>query len=424
MVQWFAELRKKEKVLWGLFCFTCFQLATKFPDIKVVPGERTKVFSALLCGITLFALVVVKRKEVRFCTPEWVVCIILSFLCVVSGVLSSDPSSSLWRSACLIFSAVGGFWCGRLLLNQLYPRFLFSRLSLVFLPVLYVVGIAGYFLHDNVLHFADVHKHIFNDLILLLSFGPLFLLLNNKKLTITLGVFYLLVGYYVISLSFDPLVWFPPLLFLGAILFRLEKKKRIIIPLLLLIILASIFTVYKIPKRFIDKENISVWVRVENVFFSYHIAKKRPFLGIGLVAPRLKYLNDYSIVYPHVTKEQFAEVLPEENRSSENQILTFMCDLGFPFLLLYSFSVLILYKNLIQIMRQKRRAKGINPIVLWIPITGALLHFQFFDGLLHPQTSWFFHILLGMIPLNSQKPPASIHEDAEKLETQTIPNDG
>lgn len=405
MLEWLSILNKKEKTLWALFCFTCFQLVTKLPNITLIPGERTKVFSGLLCGITLVVLLATQRKTLRL-TREWIICIVLSLIIILSGFVSSDSPSSFWRGFTLIFSGIGGFWCGRLLLNTAFHRLLFARLCLVLLTLLLLLGIAGYFSHANVLHFADIHKHTLNNLILLLSFGPLSLLYKSNRWVVITGVLYLLAGYYVISLSFDPLVWFPPVLLLGALLLRKKKKNyTFLVPLLLVFLLAASFHIYKLPKHFFDKENISVWVRVENVFFSYHMAKKKPLLGIGLVAPRLEYLDDYTIIYPYVTKEQFSEVLPDVNRSSENQILTFMCDLGFPFLLLYSFSVLVLYKNLLRNMLQRRCVGEVNPILLWVPITGALLHYQFFDGLLSPQTTWFFHIFLGMISV--QRPESA-----------------
>jgi hypothetical protein len=36
--------------------------------------------------------------------------------------------------------------------------------------------------------------------------------------------------------------------------------------------------------------------------------------------------------------------------------------------------------------------------VLLLPLTMGLVHFQFFDGLLFPQSCWFFNLLLGLIP--------------------------
>ncbi len=400
-----SELSEAEQALCAVFFITCFQLATKFPNIVLVPGERTKVFSGLLCGATLFALVIAKRTRIRFRSPEWLICLALSLLCLVSGLFSEDMSSSLWRAIILILSGVGGYWCGRLLFDHPFARLLLARLCLIVLIPPICLGAAGYHLHDNVLHFVDIHKHILNNLLLVLSFGPLYMLLNGKRFEKVIGFIYLVAGYYVLSLSFDPMIWFPPLLLGGVLLFRLNKRQLglALVPVVCLFLLVGYFHNHKLQKRFFDMADISYWVRAENVFFSYHIAKKRPLTGIGLVAPRLEYLDDYSMVYPYVKKEQFAAILPRENRSSENQFFTFMCDLGFPFLFLYTFSVLILYIRLTRWMLSKRKVKAINPVVIWVPVTAALLHFQFFDGLLHPQTSWFFHLFLGMIPTREKR---------------------
>jgi predicted membrane metal-binding protein len=39
------------------------------------------------------------------------------------------------------------------------------------------------------------------------------------------------------------------------------------------------------------------------------------------------------------------------------------------------------------------------PLALFLPITAVLLHSILYDSLLYPQVSWFFHLLLGLIPL-------------------------
>ena len=403
MIPCLADLSRREKFLWLFFSVTCFQLVTKIPYLSVIPGERTKVFSGLLCALTFFTLLIVKQQKLRIST-EWTICVVLSLLCLFSGLGSSSPSSSLWRGATLIFSAVGGFWCGRLMLDTRYCRIFFGRFCLFLLTLLLLFGVAGFIFDGKVLYFAGVHKHIFNGLILLLSFGPLQLLFGGRRWMVVTGILYLLASYYVISLSFDPMIWFPPLLLLGGIIVSMRIKKRIIIPVLLVFIVVGLFQKYQLPEYFLNKGSISTWVRVENVFFSWHIAKKKPLLGIGLVAPRLAYLDDYEIVYPYVTKEQFSAVIPDENRSSENQIFTFLCDLGMPFLLIYSSSMLFLYLRLCKhAWRDKKRGED-RSIILWIPITAALLHFQFFDGLLHPQISWFFHILIGLISVNKTEP--------------------
>ena len=231
MLKLLSELNNKEKAVWALFCFTCFQLTTKFPNITLVPGERTKVFSGLLCGATLFVLLVIKKRALCFSSSEWLICFVLSAICIASGFTSGYPPSSLWRGITLIFSAVGGFWCGRLLLNTSYYRDVFAWMCLVLFTLLVLLGLVGHFLYGNVLYVADIHKHPFNGLILLLSYGPLWLLFQKKRWETIIGIICLFAGYYAISLSFDPMIWFPPLLFLGA-LYLLNKRKRYIYRLL------------------------------------------------------------------------------------------------------------------------------------------------------------------------------------------------
>ena len=142
-------------------------------------------------------------------------------------------------------------------------------------------------------------------------------------------------------------------------------------------------------------ENVAY--RAENYPFSYHIALRHPLLGIGARAPREKYLEDYSIHYPYITKGNFAFSVGNI-RTSENIFLTFLADFGFPFFLLYSGSVVLLFIRLVRHTLQGDKANVIQPICILLPLTAGLLHLMILDGLYLPQVSWFFHILLGLIP--------------------------
>ena len=85
-------------------------------------------------------------------------------------------------------------------------------------------------------------------------------------------------------------------------------------------------------------------------------------------------------------------------RTSENVFLTSLADLGFPFLILYSGALFTLLFMLLRAVFRPPPEYVFHPIALLLPIAGALLHYQVLDGLLHPHLSWFFHILLGLIP--------------------------
>ena len=186
----------------------------------------------------------------------------------------------------------------------------------------------------------------------------------------------------------------------GSNIWRFEAGYVIAILLALALIVGIFF--HFLPKEKIGLEYEPAYYRAENYPFSLHIAKKHPFLGIGLRAPRERYLEDYEIKYPYVTKEKFRESV-KYIESSENIFLTFMVDLGFPFLILYVGCVIVLLVRLIRMVKEPDSRSYLPPVALLLPIIAGLLDFQILDGLFHPQISWFFHILLGMIVCPAQE---------------------
>jgi hypothetical protein len=84
---------------------------------------------------------------------------------------------------------------------------------------------------------------------------------------------------------------------------------------------------------------------------------------------------------------------------------TFLADLGLPFTVIYTASVVFLLFSLLRMVFHPPAGFIFHPMVLLLPISGALLHYQVVDGLLHPQLSWFFHILLGLIPVSAKLSP-------------------
>jgi len=151
---------------------------------------------------------------------------------------------------------------------------------------------------------------------------------------------------------------------------------------------------------------MSISYRTENIFFSWEIAKAFPLMGIGLWAPRNVILDNYQTHYPSLSKETFVE-WTEDLRTSENTFLTFLADLGIPFTALYLGVLLVLWIRLLGRVCTQPRGPSIPPLVLFLPITGALLQFQIVDALFHPQIWWFFHVLLGLIPPVATCPPVS-----------------
>ncbi|MCF6291490.1 MAG: O-antigen ligase family protein [Desulfobacterales bacterium] len=370
----------------------------------IIPGERAKVFSGLLCAVFLIVALFASRKEIlhRHASAARVSIILVS-LVILSGLFSITPASSSARGFVILTSALGGFWGARLLLNTRARLVFFQWFCLVILVGVMILTVAGIANSGKIYQYIDVHWHPVADRLILLSFAPLALITTGSRPLKYWGIFFLAACYIVLIMAgyfhgMESVIIFPPLCLVLAAAFRKWSFKELCI---LLIILALMFPVLsshlKKHSTTYDKGFISIAYRIENIYFSWHLARLNPFLGIGLWAPRDTYLADYETKYPYASKETFTR-WTHELRTSENSVLTFMADLGFPFIIIYSSAVILLLWKLVRAAIRKPPDMPYHPLVLLLPVVGAILHYQFFDGLFHPQISWFFHILLGLIP--------------------------
>jgi len=391
-----------------LFVFTCIQAAFLQPNVTLVPGERAKLFTGLLCALSLAACVLFVKRPVRCGSiPEISVSVILSVLIILSGLMSCTALSSSFRGLVVIASAAGGFWCARMLLDTDARQALFTQFCTIILAAIIALSILGQLLSGDIVHFLDVNPHPIACRVLILYFAPLALILRGGRPGVILGVSLLCLSYVVFLVSnLRSAALIPVALGVIAVIFgtiRLRYFAAILVPLILIL---GIFF-HSLPAVKIGLDYEPAYYRAENYPFSWHIAKKHPILGIGLRAPREGYLEDYEIRYPYVNKETFRESVTRIV-TSENIFLNFMVDLGFPFLILYTASIIILLFRLIRVARKKDSQNYLPAMALLLPITAALMHFQVLDGLLHPQITWFFHILLGMIP-RTQDPSSVVN---------------
>jgi hypothetical protein len=398
----FRASRPGEKLVLVLFCLTCLQAAVLTPDVVFVPGERAKVFTGLLCGLSLItAILFLEKKQSYGSRWEILVSACLLVLCLLSSLSSSTPQSSLFRGFVVIASGLGGFWCARLLLNEPGRQVAFIWLCIAILVGLIGLGFAGYATSGEIDRFVDVNPHPVTNRMLVLSFAPLALVLKHGSFNIALGVTLLCLGYGVFLVSNLRSVVLTPIALAGVAVAYGNLSLRRFLLLLIPVAVVAVWFFAQLPAAKFDPQCEPSYYRVENYPFSWHIAVQNPLLGIGLRAPRDKYLENYQIRYPYVTKEKFAESC-NHIVSSENIFLTFMVELGFPFLIIYVGALIVLFVRLGKAVIHPDGSSVIPPLALMLPLIGALLHFQVLDGLLHPQISWFFHLLLGLIPRPSE----------------------
>jgi len=387
------------KLSWGIFCFTCFQLAFLQPYWVLFPGERANLFSGLLCLLSLIAAILVAReREVRAEPLEIIICALLAALTVVSGLLSSSAFSSSIRGFVLLSSGLGGFWCARILLSTGRAQEFFTWFCLALLAGIIVVSLLGYALAGDVKALLDTNPHPLADRMILLSFAPLVLLLRRDYWAKLIGGAVMAAGYVVFYLSNLRSAMLIPVAMAGIGLWFRALRLRHFLALLVIAAIAMVYFFAKLPAWKLGKDHEPAYYRAENYLFSWRIAQQNPIFGIGLRTQREAYLDGYGITYPYVTKERFAASV-RTIVTSENIFLTLMVGLGIPFLILYSVGLITLMARLFKVAKTGIPESFLPPLALVLPITGSLLHNFVFDGLLYPQLCWYFHILLGLIPL-------------------------
>lgn len=398
-----SVLTRSEKIIWLFFAFTSCQLAFLKPSLILVPGERINLFSGVLCFLTLtVALIFGRRGAIKLKSPEFLVSAVLAVIGVISGLSSLTPLASSLRVFVLLASGLGGFWCARILLNTPENQRRFQWLGLVLFAGVVFLSLVGYLLSGQIHYFfIPGSNHPLTGVIFLLSFAPLTLLGQKSRPLVLLGAVLLGLGYVTLCLSERLSVVFIPVgLGVLGVMFGALRWKHLAAALLVIAIIIGLSSHhilwFKLSKEY-------PYYRVENFFFSMNIAKQHPVLGIGLRAPREQFLKDYQLKYPFESKEMFAKDVAGIV-TADNQLLTFLAGLGFPFTIIYALAVLALLVKLIRMAFRPSPGLFFPPLSLLFPLSLALVHFQLYDGLLFAQISWYFHILLGLIPVGTASP--------------------
>jgi len=389
-------MTRSEKIIWIFFAATSCQLALQHPSFVLVAGERTNLFSGLLCFLTLMVtLVWGQHRLIQPRSPEFLISAALAVMAGISGLFSLTPLSSSLRVFVLLASGLGGFWCARILLHTPENQRRFLGFCLFLLSVMVWLSLLGYLTTGSIARFLPYHTHPLTNIIILLSFAPLALLDQQSRASMVMSLILLGLSYIILCLSERISVVFIPLgVFLVGTAWGALRWKYLALIFLVMAMVVAVFH----QKIIWHKLSLAYpYYRVESIPFSLKIAQKYPWLGIGLRTPREEFLQDYQIHYSSATKAQFAKTV-REIVSADNVIVTFLVGLGFPFTLTYLAALGILLARLAGMCCKPAPGMFFRPLVLLFPLTMALIHFQLFDGLLFPQSCWFFHLLLGLIP--------------------------
>jgi hypothetical protein len=374
-----------------LFVAACLQVAFLWPYVVLIPTERTNIFSGLLCLASGLMAWLARGRAGWRTTPVLLSCA-LAGLALLGGVFGLAAASNTWRSLVLLGSGMGGYWSGRLLLTTGRSQRMFVWLCAAILAGLLLLCAAACLCGHPVHDWVDTNPHPLVARLVLLGFAPLALLYEPGAGRRTVAVL-LMAGTIVVMVSTGLRSGAAACTaaVIAALLCR-ALSPRVALLLLLATAAGSVLLYRTLP----DYKPAGDRYRLESYAFSWHVAAQHPLLGIGIRSPREGSLAGYRPRLGGNQGADFAQVL-RELQTPENMYLTLMSDLGLPFALLYTYAIAAsLFARLMQARRRRAVEGAIPAAALFIPMMAVLAHFAVFDGLLHPQVAWFFHVLLGM----------------------------
>jgi hypothetical protein len=382
---------------WPLFLAVCFHLVFFLPSPNLIPIPRIKIFSGVACAAALVMALIAHSRGFVFGRPIelWATAVLIS-LAILSGLLSEYPIEATRRSFVLWSSCAGGFWCARILLPYGERIEFLVKMSIPALAIVIGTSLISYHQRSMVSYYIDSNDHALAGKIFLLWIGPIWLILKGSFRERVVGWALILAScsvFYLSNLKIAVLIA-PALLIMGAITGLVSLKRLFIIMIIASIPLTCFFMNLPAQKRF-DPTVMPIFYRTQQYFLSAKIAMERPWLGIGLHAPRMEFIEDFEPVIQGANKAEFVQHL-KTIRVSENIFLTFMSDLGFPFMVIYTIGLVLLVLKLFKasLAGRSRGPDDFSPI-LFLPVIAAIMHFLVWDGLLHPQEAWFFHVWLG-----------------------------
>jgi O-antigen ligase len=237
-------------------------------------------------------------------------------------------------------------------------------------------------------------------LLILLSVGPLFMFVQAEKKGGK--VFWgscLLVGIILIILigQKGPVLALIVLAFVGVIGFR--KASLVLILLALIIVCIGYQFENSVPLQY--KKQIlkfeTVLIRMEFYHVALDVVKEKPIFGLGFNSSLSRFITPYyeGKIFSKLEGYSFYGATAGI-RVFDNMFLSFLCEMGGLFTLVYIGLFAYTLKNIV-INRENSAFDNIPISLLLMVIAGFLAHSMTFDSLKYPHLNWLFHSILCLM---------------------------
>ena len=399
------------KMWWKRLTFFTYLIASLFMVLLSVsavqewtaPWNHISIFIACLLPPSLLILGKSQDEPRNFqLSPESLFIITILILGALNIILSDNRNMSLHGMGLFLMSGIFSFISTRLLCDSLRKQ---SLLPGFFAAIYIFVCLFGFYelFKGSGINLFSGNSIPAGSLIILLSIGPMIKAQRSpEKLE-----FYLWLGS----------------LFTGITLLILIGKKGPLVALLFMVIFLAVFFLKNITKNFLisiaaimsagcliligrlnDLQKIlegkewaySIYFRLENYFYGFHIFKKHPLIGTGFPSQIANYYQDYQQHFPgKIPLGTYTQFLEQIN-ALENMALTILVEMGGLMSGAYIMLVLFCCLKLIQAIRKTPHRRCDLGFIM-AGLIGFFVHSMTYDSLRFPNLNWIFHSILGMM---------------------------
>jgi len=333
--------------------------------------------------------------------PEIILIVLIIILGIVNVLLSDLPSNSLSPMRTLLLTGVCALWASMFLLTDQHRRqgfdwFCAGALAIIIVGEMIIYAARGTY-GRGVFQVFTLHAIPLGTLIILLSIGPVRLIVSKNFTAKLLGWLLVLLGGNLIFLSHKRGTWMAAAAMLAVWTIYLVRRQRYLVISILLVLAVSL--PLEANRRFARLDPhvphlASILNRAELYRFALHVWKNHPLLGIGLRSfTQVKYLTDYQLHNPALPKFSYAVATIQ---TFDNMALTALVELGSLMTLLYFGLVITI---VVRYCRRLWSSPGSSPLGWYrvLVLLGFFIHSLSYDSLLFPPVNWLVHVQLGLM---------------------------
>jgi hypothetical protein len=337
-------------------------------------------------------------KELRF---EIILIVFIITLGVLNAFSSDAVAKSTPQMRDFLVTGVFALWASMFLLIGQHRRQVFDWFCCICLAIIVPVEVIWWFVrdvnHDEVFNIFTLHAIPLGTLIILLSPGPIHLLVSKNFKVKLFGLIVVVSSLMLIFITHKRSTWLAMAVMLVMGILYLTRRRRYLL-VTLFVVMTLIFSIQaKRMYTHLDPNiprHASILQRVELYNFALHIWETHPFLGMGLrPMTHTKYLKDYHQLNKDLT--DFPQSVAKL-QTFDNLVLTGFVELGSLMTLTYLGLVLFIVARYIRALRSSP-ATGVTDWYRLLVLFGLAIHSMSYDSLLFPPVNWLFHVQLGIM---------------------------